>query len=318
MVALVSLLPPPSSPPPPEPTQGQLGPVRDARKLGEWSLVLKSLGVAHTVSSRDDGWYLLVASGALPRSERAIRDYELENRDWPPRPARRERLVYAGSSVLLLGWAAALAAVFSLSGPVATGSRWFEVGIARADLVARGEVWRAVTALTLHADSAHLVGNLLVGGAFLWVASRRLGAGRALAFTVLGGTLGNLVNALVHAGWLHRPHASLGASTAVFATVGLLVGTQVRNNASLGHRKWTDVAGPWVGGAALLGMLGASPHVDLWAHLDGLLAGVVLGLVAARTPADGARRVWVQRCYAAGALAVVAGAWAIAFALPRG
>lgn len=314
MVAISSI--PPDAAELPPPRMQLVGPVRDGRKLAEWSLVLKSLGVEHGISSREDGWYFLVDVDALPRVQRALREYEDENRDWPPRRAARDRMAYEPSSALVVGWSVVLAIAFAASGPVFGRSRWFEVGVAETARIMRGEVWRAITALTLHADGQHLLGNVLIGGAFLWFASRRLGAGRAAFFTLLAGTLGNLANALLH-NIQHQPHGSIGASTAVFATVGLLVGTQVRSDAARGVRTWRERAAPWVGGAVLLGMLGASAQSDLWAHLFGLLAGVLLGLVVARGPSRADGRGWVQPAYTLATLAVLVGAWTVAFALPH-
>jgi rhomboid protease GluP len=297
-----------------------IGPIRDARKLAELQLVIKSLGVQHGISSRDDGFYFLVPAKKAARVRDALIDYERENRDWPPRKAPRERLAYGGSSRLSVLWAAALSIVFLFSGTVAARGPWFRAGVASSDRILHGEVWRAVTALTLHADAAHLIGNVAAGGVFLWAASRRLGAGRTAMFTLLAGTIGNLSNAVAH-GIQHVPHSSIGASTAVFATVGLLVGTQARVNRSAGARSFADRFGPWVGGAAILGMLGASAQSDLWAHFYGLVAGVILGLVAARTPpaheASKGARQWVQPAYALATIATLAGSWALAFAFPN-
>jgi membrane associated rhomboid family serine protease len=143
-----------------------------------------------------------------------------------------------------------------------------------------------------------------------------MGAGRAAFFTLLAGTLANVGNALLHY-FRHQPHGSIGASTAVFAIVGLLVGTQVRSDAARGVRTFVERMAPWVGGAALLGMLGASAKSDLFAHLFGLLAGMIIGLVVARAPAADERRTrWIQRGYALATAALLVGAWALAFALP--
>ncbi|MEO7094822.1 MAG: rhomboid family intramembrane serine protease [Polyangiales bacterium] len=299
-----------------------IGPVRDARKLAELQLVIKALGVQHGISSRDDGFYFLVPVKKAARVRDALIDYERENRDWPPRRAPREKLAYAGasSSRLSVVWAAVLSIVFLFSGTVAVRGPWFRAGVASSDRILHGEVWRAVTALTLHADAAHLFGNVAAGGVFLWAASRRLGAGRAAMFTLLAGTIGNLANAVAH-GIQHVPHSSIGASTAVFATVGLLVGSQARVNRGAGTRSMTDRMGPWVGGAAILGMLGASAQSDLWAHFYGLVAGVLLGLAAARTPAaaesaKGARR-WVQPAYALATIGTLVASWGLAFAYPH-
>jgi len=47
-------------------------------------------------------------------------------------------------------------------------------------------------------------------------------------------------------------------------------------------RSWVEIAGPLVGGFALLGALGAGgERTDLGAHLFGFLAGVIIGLAVA-------------------------------------
>lgn len=83
-----------------------------------------------------------------------------------------------------------------------------------------GEWYRCVTALTLHADSQHLFGNVLFGAPFLILLCRRVGLGLGLFLILLAGSFGNALNA-----W-YRPagHISLGFSTALFGTVGVLSG----------------------------------------------------------------------------------------------
>ena len=78
-------------------------------------------------------------------------------------------------------------------------------------------MWRLTTALTLHADLGHIVANSVFGGLFGLLGRPHLGTGVAWFCIVLGGTLGNALNALA------RPDefASIGASTATFAAVGL-------------------------------------------------------------------------------------------------
>jgi hypothetical protein len=98
-------------------------------------------------------------------------------------------------------------------------------------------------------------------------------------------------------------------------------------------RPWTEIAGPIVGGLALLGALGAGgSNTDLGAHLFGFLGGLVVGLLAALplrregiavhldgryatntvSLGAGAPRAWVQATLGAVALAIVLGAWQLA------
>lgn len=288
-----------------------IGPVPNMDKLGEWSLVLRSQEIRHGVTSRPEGYYVTVEGRDAERSVEALRAYEEENKDFRPRARPRERLPFAQSMAAPL-IAAAMMLFFAVTGPVAMRSGWFTAGTADAYRILHGEAWRAITALTLHADMAHVLGNALAGTVFLSFLFRRLGAGRGTFLVLLAGALANLGNAALHAA-MHQPHRSIGASTAVFAAVGVLAATQLTIDHSVGVRRWTDRVGPIVGGMALLGMLGSSAHSDLWAHLLGFVAGALVGLIVllpkkAREPLGRGKQILL------GALsfAVVVAAWVVA------
>ncbi len=290
---------------------GFIGPIQDRRRLSEYSLVLRSMAIEHGLSSRSDGFYFSVAAGDVDRTRDALRTYDEENKDFAPRRHVREQLAYPEATVAAPLAMGLLAAFFAfVTGPLARGSVLFARGTSDDRLVLHGHVHRAVTALTLHADAAHLVGNAAAGAVFLTLLVRRAGPGRGLFLALLAGTLGNLLNTVFHVFALHQPHRSLGASTAVFAIVGLLAASQFAQNRVAGVRRWTDRVGPVVGGLALLGMLGASPHTDVWAHVWGFVAGAGVGLVALRKP--GATSKLVQGFFGTLTVLSVAGAWTVA------
>jgi membrane associated rhomboid family serine protease len=151
---------------------------------------------------------------------------------------------------------------------------WLELGSAEAGAILRGECWRLVTALTLHADGPHVVGNAAVGGVFLVLACRSLGCGPAWALVMASGMLGNLLNALA----LGPPHNSIGFSTAVFGAAGVLAGQSAALGGGAGLLR--RAALPVAAGLGILAMLGAGDgegNTDLGAHLFGFAAGVPLG-----------------------------------------
>lgn len=154
---------------------------------------------------------------------------------------------------------------------------WRNMGAMDVARVLRNhEYWRCITALTLHADAQHFFGNLLFGGLLLGLAARRLGLGMALLLAVLGGTLGNVANAL------YRPfsHVSLGFSTAVFSLAGIIGADNALREgpAPDGRRKVLLPLGTVL---ALLAMLGTEgEHTDYAAHIFGLTAGIGLGVIA--------------------------------------
>jgi membrane associated rhomboid family serine protease len=182
-------------------------------------------------------------------------------------------------------------AFFFVTGPAALESRWFARGTAVSHLLLTHEPWRAVTALTLHADSVHVLGNAISGTIFGALVNRRLGAGGAALAILGGGALGNFGNAVWHQAKGEGGHQSIGASTAVFAAIGILAVTQMAvdrpeepssdREPGAKLRRVLDFAGPLVGGFALLGALGAGgATTDLGAHLYGLLAGGLIGGIA--------------------------------------
>ncbi|MFT7301957.1 MAG: rhomboid protease GluP, partial [Akkermansiaceae bacterium] len=111
---------------------------------------------------------------------------------------------------------------------------------------------------------------------------------RGWGLILLSGFLGNLINA-----WLHfpDPFRSLGASTAVFGALGLLVGSgleaawRVRS-----YRRGLRAFAPLLAGLMIFTMNGiGQPGTDTLAHMTGMLCGILLGLPAAHLLARRAR-----------------------------
>jgi membrane associated rhomboid family serine protease len=316
-----------------------LGPVPHERKARDYALVLQSMSLWHVIRRSNAGWVLLVRDADYAKASGAIDHYEEENRDWPPRPVR-ERPRHAASPLTPLLFLT-LIAFFLVTGPVAAESHWFTQGTAVTQQVLGSQPWRAVTALTLHADGNHVLGNAISGTVFASAVHRRLGAGGSALAILASGILGNVGNALWHRSLGDPWHGSIGASTAVFGAIGLLAATQVvvnfgvreQDRAKKQPRSWTDIAGPLVGGLALLGALGSGgPTTDLGAHLFGFLAGVGIGAVVAwpqrghslsvdagsqrvgHTVAigSGAPSWWIQTALGGIAAAIVVVAWELA------
>ena len=170
-----------------------------------------------------------------------------------------------------------------------------------------GEWWRTVTALTMHLDLDHLGGNLLFGTFFGYFAARHLGPGVAWLAIVGSGTLGNVLSALAQ----NPQHAAIGASTAVFAALGLLTPYTWRRGFMRGT-PWRARIGPIVAGLGLLGFTGTGgENTDIFAHLTGFVSGFGCGLLLARyARIDITRRPQTQRACSIATAALVAGAWA--------
>lgn len=301
---------------PPEPEEALIGPLFDRGQAREWALVLQSQGISFTLLPRHGGWLLRVHPADHDHAVEMIELYEAENENWPP-PRGRDKPRHDSSLLVPFAFIALGLFYFYATGPAARGSLWFTYG--RADsLRLLSEPWRMVTALTLHADSEHIIGNMISGTIFGSMVSRRIGPGGALLAIVVAGALGNTINAIYH---LPEAHRSIGASTAVFAAVGVLAAVQTiidwgsrRDRERYG---FVDMAAPIVGGLTLLGMLGAGKgNTDVWAHGFGFAAGVAVGAVVAVWMRKRAKMpsAWTQAACGAVCAALVVGSWLAAIA----
>jgi membrane associated rhomboid family serine protease len=167
---------------------------------------------------------------------------------------------------------------------------WTDTGaLDTAALFGRGEWWRAFTPLFLHADAGHLASNLLAGVFVFAAVLSVLGRVRGWLLIGFGSVAGNLAVAAAH---FPGPYRSLGASTAIFAALGLLTGhaTRIAVNGRHPHR-WRSFFVPLASGLAVLALYGAgAPSVDVFAHVTGFVVGTVLGFLAGRpVPVPAAR-----------------------------
>lgn len=147
---------------------------------------------------------------------------------------------------------------------------------------------RLFTALFIHVEWTHLLGNLLFLAIFGLPAERSLGSLRFLALFVLGGIASNLVGALSLAGVL-RP--IIGCSGAVSAVLGTYVALFPRARLGLVlplglYLEFVRVPaflliGIWVLLQLLFSYAGPSyGAVVWWTHIAGFLFGIVFALVS--------------------------------------
>jgi len=277
-------------------------------RADEWAVVLAAADIPHWLRRRLDGWALIVPVSDAVAALESLDAYDRENAgegagaDPGDAVAPSRPITLAGVYVALL-----LMGLFAITGSREGHSEWFQRGSADATRMMAGEWWRAVTALTLHADVPHLLGNALAGALLVTAVCQQLGPGVGLWLLLLAGAGGNALTAAVHRGG----HVSVGASTVVFGAIGILAALRTVMPGGVGSRpgKW------WVAVAAslvLLALLGTGPNADLLAHVFGLLAGGAVGLLGALTirwmpPA------WVQWLLVAAASAAVYTAWRLAF-----
>jgi len=234
----------------------------------EYALVLIAMGIECRLIRHERGFGLGVAPLEVARANCEIATYDEENR---PHPVPHTYAFREGLDGALIFCAIGVF-TYSASGRGLFGVDWWTNGSAQSGLIVDGEWWRAITALGLHADEGHLVANLILGGLFSIFLAQVLGAGLAWLAILLAGGVGNYLNALAHP----AVHDSVGASTAVFAALGLLAALAWKREASGRHgsSRWLPLAG----GVMLLAFLGTGgARTDIGAHVSGFLVGGVLG-----------------------------------------
>jgi membrane associated rhomboid family serine protease len=163
----------------------------------------------------------------------------------------------------------------------------------KEDLVARGalsrpevwggDVWRLFTAMFLHIGAIHLFWNVYAGFGWCGAVERHLGSGRFLAAYLTTGLVASASSLL----GLGPMKVAAGASGALFGVLGVALVILYFKLGSLreflhhpGVRVMLLNIGLWfVIGALVLRMM------DNYAHGGGLVAGLILGWLFARSPA---------------------------------
>jgi rhomboid protease GluP len=270
----------------------------------EFSLVLEARGIEHEARESGDTWMLSVPPTLVHRAYDEISRYSAERN--VPRSVPSVIEPFSGAAIGAIGYTLILLLTAYCAGVGLFGADWLSLGA--LDAGARSEWWRALTALTLHLDQEHLMGNLLFGVVAGVAAGRLLGPGVAWASILGAGALANYVEILI----APATHRAVGASTAVFAALGLLTGLAWRQRLTLRERRWYRWA-PLIAGICLLTLLGAgNAHVDVLGHGLGFLFGTAVGWLYAQTGVPRSRSRRLQIAAGAGAALLVGAAWLLA------
>jgi len=237
------------------------------KRCEDFAFVLQAVGIRSKVVFMEQEFVLLVDERNAERAFEQLELYLRENQARPRRFDPRQGLHDGLNAASLYG--VTILVMDLLQRHRAFGLDWWEAGMSRAGLIRAGEWWRTLTALSLHGDPLHLVGNLVFGLVFGFLTGQLLGWGLAWSGMLLAGALGNALNALIQS----PTHASIGASTAVFATLGILAAYSWKQRRHLINR-WLPLAG----GVALLAFLGmGGGRTDIFAHVAGFAAGCLFG-----------------------------------------
>jgi len=293
------------------PTEAVVRASPDRGQAESWTLVLEAMAIPHRVVPTEVGFAVMVPPKMVAPAIAALDAQDKEAAEGPPRDIAPPD---HGPSFIGVGMGVTLFAFFVVAGPRSGPDLqgWFRNGSAIADAIVRNhEVWRAVTALTLHADAMHVAGNAVASLIFLTALGRWLGGGLAILATLLAGTAGNLLTSYIYV----TSHNVVGASTSTFGALGVLGGLQfVRRFRARSVGRMRRALLGIAAALGLLAMLGMGERSDVVAHATGtgfgVLFGVILGLCIKRPV-----RALGQGVALLATVAILTGAWLLALRL---
>ena len=181
-----------------------------------------------------------------------------------------------------------------------------------------GDTWRLLTAMFLHGGIVHLALNMYVLAFTAPLVEYEFGTPRMLAIYFAGGLLASCASVFwaelraTPANMVPLVTVSVGASGAVMALFGSLLAGLVLPTPRFAHlpkHRQPGINKGLIQAVAInIGMGFLMKGVDNSAHVGGLLAGVVLGLLMAIAPAaTGARDALARYAAAAGLVALCVG-----------
>ncbi len=256
-----------------------IGKYRTSRQAHEAGLAVLAAGRPYWIHQDEDYFVLVVDRRHADVLRQEVRIADIKNRYWPPPSVDLPTKTTSKLPTVLFGLI--LVVVFNAQGRYPSLT---EIGMNSSEGINQsGEFWRIITAITLHGDLGHLAGNLLGIGLFTYLSARYLGIGFAWALIIAVSAASNLTNAVVQAG---DPYISLGASTAVFAALGLLtgfpVGMYLRSKEPFQTRDWLV---PLSGGCLLFAWMGGGEFptdvaAHFWSFVYGSLASAMVATLS--------------------------------------
>ncbi len=244
-------------------------PAQNQRQAMDWSLVLASQSIPTRLESDAvETYWLEVSETDAAKAREVLSLFQAENRRW-----RWQKRI--PTTPLIFHWGSLIwvAVILSLHVVTTHNPALYDAGIMNAASTRLGEWWRPITAVTLHADLAHLTANAMAGFLFLGIAMGYWGAGIGLLAAFVAGVAGNF------AGWaVYRETARIvGASGMIMGAIGLLAVAPMPGG-SLRRIPLQVLLRGVTPALFLFVLMGFGPGTDWIGHTAGFVTGMLLGL----------------------------------------
>lgn len=174
-----------------------------------------------------------------------------------------------------------------------TGDLLYNIGeLGIWGVLVQKEYGRILWAMFLHADINHIFNNMLILFFLGAMIEKEIGHIRYTFCFFLSGICGNLLSLLVKV-MTYDPAVSIGASGAVFGLNGVLLALVF-----FGGRRMADVTPVRVVLMIIYSLYSGftAQNVDNAAHVGGLVAGLVLGIIICITDRRKAKKNGSERC----------------------
>ena len=142
-----------------------------------------------------------------------------------------------------------------------------------------GEWYRIITSIFLHSDADHLLGNMICLIAVGIQVEKFIGRGRFLFVYFISGIIADF-SSMGYNMYLKADVLSLGASGAIYGLLGIFIIILIVNKDVFGKGNAIRL----IIYLALCGYAGLASNIDHAAHIGGLLAGIILGVITLVIP----------------------------------
>ena len=262
--------------------------LQEQKQVGHWQAIifcpqgLDSSYLRRSIPERLQFWYWDMQTGEVfpyppTRDFSVIRWIEEIARGEPANPlwieTKKKQWISAGVTYFIIGLNILIFLLMSVAGGSTNQDILIRFGAKVNTLVKDGQVWRLITSAFIHIGILHLGFNMYA----LWtlgpLAEEIFGHWRFLTIYLLSAVGG------ATASYLFSPDLSAGASGAIFGLLGALLANSWR------HRQlWHNGLGlnllVVIGVNLFFGLI--QPGIDNYAHLGGLLVGLLNSLLFSR------------------------------------
>lgn len=174
----------------------------------------------------------------------------------------------------------------------------YRLGASWGPAVARGQVWRLITPVMLHANLTHLLFNVFFQLRMGFGMERQFGREKMMLIYFACGLFGNLLSIAIDPFKL-----AVGASTAGFGLIGVWLAEILLSWEVLGPARERTILWIVFMLISVTTMSSMTPNMDLYGHLGGALGGFLLSIIISDMK-DEDRPEWYSQARVAATLAL--------------